>query len=215
VAQRKTETKFCPQGTDKSTGNHDAPRVLIPIEAEGFHAFADAYALDGQWVVFLSIAGHKDAVKAIRATLLTNHWISVGIHEICLLPRTKYGTSVKALPSGIVHTAICAKNDVGQPQIYYALTAKPDPTDSDLYFTALIKHSSVPVHSGWKAWLHKRAVRKKEVEPLTAHGIHGIKVSLDDTSLAEDVSAVLKKGKLKTIFDNVSLLPFSKTSPRI
>ena len=215
MAQRKTEMKVCLQGTDNSTGNHDAPCVLIPIEAEGFHAFADAFALDGQWVIFLSIAGHKDAVKAIRATLLTNHWINVGTHEICLLPRTKYSTSIKALPSGIVHTAVFIKNDVVQLLTYYALTAKPDSTDSDLYFTALIKHSAVPVHSGWKAWLHKRAVRKKEVEPLTAHGIHGIKVSLDDTSLAEDISTALKKGKLKKVLDDVSLLPFSKTSPRI
>jgi len=206
--------KVCLQGTDNSTGNHDAACVLIPIETEGFHAFADAFALDGQWVIFLSIAGHKDAVKAIRATLLTNHWINVGTHDICLLPRTKYVTSVKALPSGILHTAIFIKNDLGQLQTYYALTAKPAPTDSDLYFTALIKHSAVPVHSGWKAWLHKRAVRKKEVEPLTDYGIHGIKVSLDDTSLAEDISTALKKGKLKQVFDNVSLLPFSKTSSR-
>jgi hypothetical protein len=215
MAQPRSETKVCPQSTDNFTGNNNAPRFLIPIEAEGFHAFADAYALDGQWVIFLSIAGHKDAVKAIRATLLTNHWINVGSHEICLLPRTKYSTSVKALPSGIVHTAIFIKNDVGQLQTHYALTAKPEPTDSDLYFTALIKHSAVPVHSNWKAWLHKRAVQRKEVETLTTHGIRGIKISLDDTSLAEDISTALKKGKLKKIFDNVSLLPFSKTSSRI
>ena len=215
MAQRKSEMKVCPQLTDNSTGSNNTPRVLIPMEAEGFHAYADAYALDGQWVIFLSIAGHKDAVKAIRATLLTNHWLTVGIHEICLLPRTKYGTGVKALPSGIVHTAIFIKNDVGQLQTYYALTAKPEPTDSDLYFKALIKHSAVPVHSNWKAWLHKRAVQRREVETLITHGIRGIKVSLDDTSLAEGISAALKKGKLKTIFDNVSPLPFSKTSPRI
>jgi len=215
MAQRKSEMKVFPQSTDNSTGNNNASRVLIPIEAEGFHAFADAYAMDGQWVIFLSIAGHKDAVKAIKATLLTNHWINVGIHEICLLPRTKYSTSVKALPSGIVHTAVFIKNDVGQLQTYYALTAKPDSTDSDLYFTALIKHSTVPVHSNWKAWLHKRAVQRKEVEALTTHGIHGVKVSLDDTSLAEDISTALRKGKLKKVLDDVSLLPFSKTSPRI
>ena len=203
------------QVINNSGSNNRNPSTLIPIEADGFHAFADAFALDEQWVVFLSIAGHKDAVKAIRATLLTDHWINVGIHEICLLPRTKYGTSVKALPSGIVHTAIFIKNDVGQSETHYALTARPDFTDADLYFTALIKHSSVPVHSGWKTWLHKRAVRRKEVETLTTHGIHGIKISLDDTSLAEDISTALKKGKLKTVFDNASLLPFSKTSIRI
>jgi hypothetical protein len=203
-----------PQSNSDATGK-DCPSALIPIEAEGFHAFADAYALDGQWVIFLSIAGYKDAVKAIRARLLTNHWLNVGIHEICLLPKTKYGTNVKALPSGIVHTAVFMKNDLGQSQTYYALTARPEPTVSDLYFTALIKHSAVPVHSGWKAWLYKRAVQRKEVEALTAHGIHGIKISLDDISLAEDISTALKKGKLKKVFDNVSLLPFSKTSSRI
>jgi hypothetical protein len=107
------------------------------------------------------------------------------------------------------------KNDLGQSQTYYALTARPEPTVSDLYFTALVKHSAVPVHSGWKAWLYKRAVQRKEVEALTAHGIHGIKISLDDISLAEDISTALKKGKLRKVFDNVSLLPFSKTSSRI
>ena len=85
------------QVNDPDTNDH-SPSTLIPIEAEGFHAFADAYALDGQWVIFLSIAGHKDAVKAIRATLLTDHWINVGIREICLLPRTKYGQASRLYP---------------------------------------------------------------------------------------------------------------------
>ena len=202
------------QVNNVSGSNDRSPSTLIPIEAEGFHAYADAFALDGQWVVFLSIAGHKDAVKAIRATLLTNHWINVSVHEICLLPRTKYGTAGKALPSGVIHSAIFIKNDLAQPQTYYALTARPELTDSDLYLTALIKHSAVPVHPSWKAWLHKRAVQRKELETLITHGIHGIKISLDDTSLAEDISTALKKGKLKKVFDNVSLLPFSKTSSR-
>jgi hypothetical protein len=206
--------KVCPQSTDSATGNNNAPCVLIPVEAEGFRAFSDAFALDGQWVIFLSIAGHKDAVKAIRATLLTNHWVTVGIHDICLLPRTKYGTSVKALPLGIFHTAVFIKNDLDQSQTYYALTARPDPKDSDLYLTALIKYSAVPVHSGWKTWLHKRAVQKKEIETLITHGVHGIKISLDDTSLAEDISTALEKGRLNKVFDNVSLLPFFKTSSR-
>jgi hypothetical protein len=203
-----------PQSNSDSTGK-DRPSVLIPIEAEGFHAFADAFALDGQWVVFLSIAGHKDAVKAIRARLLTNHWVNVGVHEICLLPKTKYGTGVKALPSGIFHTAIFIKNDPAQSLSYYALTAKQETADSDLYFATLIKHSAVPVHSGWKAWLYKRAIQKKEVEALTAYGIHGVRVTLDDESLAGDVSAALKKSKLRNVFDNDSLLSFPKTSSRI
>jgi hypothetical protein len=53
------------------------------------------------------------------------------------------------------------------------------------------------------------------VETLAAHGIHGVKISLDDASLAEDIFSALKNGKLKAAFDNASLLPFSKTSIRI
>jgi hypothetical protein len=53
------------------------------------------------------------------------------------------------------------------------------------------------------------------VETLRTHGIRGIKISLDDASLAEDISTALKKGKLKSVFDSASLLPFSKTSIRI
>ncbi len=198
-----------------STQNDNSDCTLIPVEANGFRAFADAFALDEQWVVFLSVAGHKNAVKAIRATLLTDHWINAGNQEICLLPRMKYGTSVKALPSGIIHAAICIKNEIGQGETHYALTAGSDFTEADLYFTALINHSSVPVHSSWKTWLHKRAVRQKEVETLTTHGIRGIKVSLDDAFLAEDVSTALKKGRLGSTFDSTSLLPFSKTYIRI
>jgi hypothetical protein len=63
--------------------------------------------------------------------------------------------------------------------------------------------------------MHKRAVQKKELEVLTTHGIRGLKISLDDESLAEDISAALKKGKLKKAFDQATLLPFSKTSARI
>ena len=197
-----------------AVANGPNPGALIPIEAEGFHAYVDAFALDGQWVIFLSMAGDKDSVKAIRARLLTNHWINVGVHEVCLLPRNKYGTNSKVLPSGAVHTAIFIKNNPDELRTYYAFTARAKSMDSDLYFTALVIHSAVPVHYGWKAWLYKRAIRKQQIETLTAHGIRGIKLALDDDALAEDVSAELKNGKLEKPLDRVSLLPFPKPPSR-
>lgn len=196
-------------------GKTNGSSALISVEADGFHAFSDAFALDGQWVIFLSIGGHKDAVKAIRAGLLTNHWINVGDYEVFVLPRTKYGTIVRTLPSGITHAAVFIKNDLASSYVQYVLATDTSTSDADLYFAALTNHSAVPVHSGWKTWLHKRAVQKKEVEALTTHGIHGLKISLDDKSLAEDISVALKKGKLRKAFDQVTLLPFSKTSKRI
>ncbi len=206
--------KVRPQSNGDSDTNDQSSSNLVPVEVDGFHAFSDAFALDGQWVIFLSIAGHKDAVKAIRAGLLTNHWINVGDYEVFVLPRTKYGTIVRTLPSGITHAAVFIKNNFASSYTQYVLATDTSTPESDLYFAALTKHSAVPVHSDWKAWLHKRAVQRQEVETLTVHGIHGIKVALDDAGLAEDISAALKKGRLKTVFNN-SLLPFSKTSSYI
>ena len=172
-----------------------SPFTLIPIQAEGFNAYADAFALTEQWLVFISLAGHKDAVKAIKAMLLTNHWVNIGVHDACLLPGRKYGTIVRTLPSGITLTAIFMKEDA-RAEVYYALTANPGIGDSDLYFRTVITHSAVPVHCDWKPWLYKRAFKKEEIEPLTVHGIHGIKVTVDDAGLAEDISTALKKGRL-------------------
>jgi len=38
------------QVNNVSGSNDRSPSTLIPIEAEGFHAYVDAFALDGQWV---------------------------------------------------------------------------------------------------------------------------------------------------------------------
>ncbi len=39
--------------------------------------------------------------------------------------------------------------------------------------------------------------RKNEIESLTAHCMRGIKISLNDEKLAEDIAGAWKKGKLK------------------
>jgi len=174
----------------------ETPR-LIPIEAEGFHAFTDAFALDDRWVVFLSIAGHKDALKAIRAKLLTNRWLNAGTRDMALLPRGKYMTVTRTLPSCTPHMAIYLKEDQTNFEARYTLTMDPKVLEPDLYLRALIKHSTVPVHPRWKAWLYKRATKKKEIESLTTYQICGIKVYLNDGGLAEDISKALKKGGLK------------------
>jgi hypothetical protein len=206
--------KVRPQSNDDSDTNNQTPSNLVPVEVDGFHAFSDVFALDSQWVIFLSVGGHKDAVKAIRAGLLTNHWINVGDHEVFVLPRIKYGTIVRTLPCGITHAVVFIKNDLTSSYVHYVLATDTSTPEADLYFAALTKHSAVPVHATWKTWLHKRAVQKKELEVLTTHGIRGLKISLNDESLAEDISAALKKGKLRKAFDQVTLLPFSKTRAR-
>lgn len=170
---------------------------LIPIEAEGFHAFTDAFALDDSWVVFLSMAGYKDALKAIRAKLFTNRWLNVGTRDISLFPRGRYIRVSRTLPSGTPHMAIYLKEDQNNSGAYCTLTLDCEVLEPDLYFRALVKHSAVPVHPRWTAWLYKRALKKKEIETLTAHRIHGVKVHLNDENLAEDIVKALKKEGLK------------------
>lgn len=174
---------------------------LIPIEAEGFHAFTDAFALDDSWLVFLSMAGHKDALKAIRAKLITNRWLNVGTRDMSLLPRGRYITITRTLPSGASHIAIYLKEEQNNSEGHHAITSDPKVLEPDLYLRALIKHSTVPVHPRWKAWLYKRAIDNQAIETLAAHRIHGIKVHLNDENLTEDIAKALKKGSLKKEID--------------
>jgi hypothetical protein len=174
---------------------------LVSIEAEGFHALADAFALDDHWIVFLCMAGHKDALKAIRAKLFTNRWLSARVHDLSLLPRGRYLTITRPLSSGTPHMAIYLKEEHNGAAAHYALTMKHQVLEPDLYFGALVKYSAVPVHPSWKAWLYSRATNKKEIESLTAHRMLGIKIHLNDENLAEDIAKALKRGRLKKGID--------------
>ena len=174
---------------------------LIPIEAEGFHAFADTFALDDHWIVFLSMTGHKDALKAIRAKVFTNRWLGTGVYDLSLLPRGRYVTITKTLPTGTPHMAIYLKEEQNEAAVRYALTMDSKVLEPDVYFGALVKYSAVPVHPSWKAWLYKRAVGKEEIESLTTHRMRRIKIHPDNESLAEDISNALKKGRLKKGID--------------
>ncbi len=174
---------------------------LVPIEADGFHAFTDTFALDESWVIFLSLTGHKDALKAIRAKVFTNRWLSAGVYDLSLLPRGRYVTITKTLPTGTPHMAIYLKEEHSGTPAHYALTMDPKVLQPDIYLGALVKYSAVPIHPSWKAWLYKRAVGKKEIESLTTHRMRGIKIHPDNESLAEDISNALKKGRLKKGID--------------
>ncbi|MFQ5853017.1 MAG: hypothetical protein ACE5JU_20850 [Candidatus Binatia bacterium] len=187
---------------------------LVPIEAEGFHAFTDSFASDESSVIFLSMAGNKDALKAIRAQLFINRWLSAGVHDLSLLPRGKYLTITRALPTGTPHMAIYLKEERNSSDIRYALTLNPKVLYPDLYFAALVKHSAVPVHPDWKAWLYKRAVGKKEIESLTAYRMRGIKINFNDENLAEDISNTLKRGRHKKELETEPQLEVRFDSPR-
>ncbi len=177
---------------------------LVPIEAEGFHAFADAFALDDHWIVFLSMAGHKDALKAIRAKLFTNRWLSAGTHDMSLLPRGRYITVSRTLPSGTPHMALYLREEHSGAADHYALAMDSKVLEPDLYFGSLVKYSAVPVHPRWRAWLYKRALKKQEIETLTCHRILGVKINLNEENLAEDIVKALKKGSLKKNLDSIS-----------
>ena len=177
---------------------------LVPIEADGFHAFADAFALDDNWIVFLSMAGHKDALKAIRAKLFTNRWLSAGTHDMSLLPRGRYITVSRTLPSGTPHMALYLREEHSGAADHYALTMDSKVLEPNLYFRALVKYSAVPVHPRWRAWLYKRALKKQEIETLTCHRILGVKINLNEENLAEDIVKALKKGSLKKNLDSIS-----------
>ncbi len=60
----------------------------------------------------------------------------------------------------------------------------------------------------------KRALKKREIETLASHRIHGVKASLNDENLAEDISSALKRGRLKKDLEIEPQLEVEFDSPR-
>ena len=131
------------------------------------------------------------------AKLFTNRRLSAGTHDMSLLPRGRYLTVTKPLSTGTPHMAIYLKEEQNDARVRYTLAIDPQVPEPDLYFGALVKYSAVPVHPGWKSCLFSRAAKKKKIEGLTAHRIRGIKIHLNDESLAQDIMRDLKKGRLR------------------
>ena len=192
------------------------------INAAGFSAVADAYALDsdeGLW--FLSMVGSQNALKAIWAALLKQPpetaWLIEGVegafrgeYRRCVIPYETVGTwttqSARLPGTGgyqamlmtrLAEYAFERKDTPGDQPVTFLLLSHAEDDAPSLHYRFLDRRVSLPLHPGWVQWLWDRGLRNEEVQPLEANGILAYLCCPNQDVLRTDLSDAVGAGELR------------------
>jgi hypothetical protein len=188
--------------------------TLYTVNAGGFSAIADAFALDhvdGLW--FLSMVGSQNALKAIWAAILKQPpepaWLIQGVegafvgdYRRCYVPYESLGTwttQMARLPgSGGYHALVFPRlAEYTFDRQDFLLLARSEDEAPHLHYRFLDRRVSLPLHMGWATWLWERGLRTGEVEPLESRGILAYRCRPDEAALRADLAEAVAAGELQ------------------
>jgi hypothetical protein len=187
--------------------------TLYTINAGGFSAVADAFALDaadGLW--FLSMVGPQTALKAIWASILKQPpepaWLIqglegayVGDYRRCHIPYESLGTwttHMTRLPgSGAYHAMVYTKlAEYAFDQQNFLLLSTTEKEAPHLHYRFLDRRSSLPLHPVWSEWLWERGLKTGDVQQLEGEGILAYRCRPDQDELRADLAEAVAAGDL-------------------
>ena len=187
--------------------------TLHTINAGGFSAVADAFALDdaeGLW--FLSMGGSENALKAIWACLLKQppeaafliqglEGAFVGEYRRCQVPYETLGTwtaQMARLPgSGGYHALVFPRlAEYTFDRQDFLLLAHSEEDAPSLHYRFLDRRVPLPLHPTWARWLWERGLRSGEIDPVESVGILAYRCSPNEEALRTDLSDAVGNGDL-------------------
>lgn len=191
-----------------------ACQSLSVVQAGGFGASLDALAGEPDsasetprmWLWFVSLIGSQQALKAIAARLLKGDVVAISCEALgqvrfCALahqgPKGWRTFTAKLPASGgyqLVLLPEVARLGAAR-QEFLLLPRSPDEAPA-LHFRFLDRCVDIPLHASWSDWLWARALRTGEAVPLEAKGTLAYRCRPDLRALADDVSAMIRRGEL-------------------
>jgi hypothetical protein len=179
---------------------------LMTIRAAGFAATVDACARDDGQIWFLSLLGNQQSVRALWARLVKGETAYLSEDELgggspCWLAAEAWGTwrfHSARLPSGAAHHGLlvpelaayaCDRRD-------FLLLARNEGEAPALHYRFLNRRVDLPLHPSWAAWLWDRGLNADEIEALESVGVHAYRCRPDPSSLQEDISDAVRRGRL-------------------
>lgn len=196
---------------DADPASPTAPAVL---EAGGFRASADAFALQEppeggvyqQWLWCVSLLGPQQAVKALWARLLKGELATLSREAMrhpafCRLapegPKSwRFYTA--SLPGaggyqGVLVPEVALFTSEREDFLLLARRAEELPA---LHCRFLNRRLDLPLHPAWRDWLWTRALRTGEASALAAVGLLAYRCLPDPAALASEVGDALRRGLL-------------------
>jgi hypothetical protein len=190
------------------------PKALPILQAGGFSASVDAYALQADpdpsarsmrlW--FLSLLGPQESVKALWARLVKGEMATLSFEEFgasrfCALapegPRAWrfYTANLRAAAAYhamlVPEAALYARD---RPD-FLLLVRGPDEAPM-LHYRFLNRRLDLPLHSDWASWLWDRALSTGEAIPLESTGLIAYRCAPNPEALAAALTSAVRRGDL-------------------
>lgn len=202
----------------KPTGSI-APVPLPVLQAGGFGASVDAAAWDPDqdvnlprmrlWLV--SLLGSQQTVKALWAQLVKGETatLSTGDSSVHFCAQASEGARSwrffrASLPAaGGYHGLLLpevALFSAERPDFLLLRRAEDDA--AKLHYQFLNRRVAVPLHPSWADWLWDRALRSGEARALESRGLDAYRCVPDETALASDLAASIRRGALGLAVDH-------------
>jgi hypothetical protein len=166
-------------------------------------AYADRYAYDPEdnSLVFISLAGTEQAVKAISSAIIGGQTVSImGAENSEILldghPATHFRVLSTKLPGGAVHQIVADTRFFGKVDEQGCLVVIPQDEDaSRVVYSQVLTHLASPFLPAWVPWICEQLKewdRMREMEGT----VRVAQVSADEATVDEIVSRGLRTGQI-------------------
>jgi hypothetical protein len=178
---------------------------LLTIRAGGFTATVDGCARTEKELWFISMLGHRQAVRAIWARLIKGEACYLGSSEASgeamPLAHEAWGTwrfTGMRLPSGAAYHGMLIPDlaAYATDRRDFLLLVREQDDATHLHYRFLTRRVDLPLHPSWAEWLWRRGMERDEVEQLESVGLRAYRCLPQPDALRDAIGDAVRQREL-------------------
>jgi hypothetical protein len=172
------------------------------VKHQGMTCWADSLRKEGYGsLVFLSIFGNRNAVKAVWASLVgakKRHHdnVCVGEHFVRRADDATYATIQAPLGEGLLHLVLLHTSATQQASMFEESFFQLGPNAPEHFFPRMTQLCSVPLKSEWREQVWTIGLRAKLIVPLEGFGLTVHRVHTNTKSWAPVIQQAILDGEI-------------------
>jgi hypothetical protein len=167
-------------------------------------AYTDLYAYDPEnaSLVFISLAGTEQAVKAISSAIIGARTVSIMSDTNTEIPVTAHpGSHFRVLstklPCGAVHQLVVDKRFFGNEDSESRLIITPQADEvSKAVYSQVLAHMASPLIPEWSAWICEQLTDQDLMRQMDGT-LKVVEVSVNESTVDEIVSKGVRTGRIR------------------
>lgn len=172
------------------------------VQHQGMTCWADSLRTEGYGsLVFLSLFGNRNAVKAVWASLVgakkrNQSSVRVGDQHVRRADDATYATIQAPLGEGLLHLVLLHTSATQQASMFEESFFQIGPNASEHFFSRMTQLCSVPLKPEWRAQVWDIGLRAKLILPLEGFGVTVHRVHTNTKSWAPVIQQAVLDGEI-------------------